>query len=293
MFKLKIENENGEVITLTGRETMYQVISVEGLNPPNANVRRSSVAGMDGTKYMSANLEERNIVLTIRINGDVERNRLQLYRWFKTRHWCKVYYSNGSRDVYIEGYIETTECGLFSISEQMQVSIVCPDPYWLSAQEIVTDISQIIGAFEFPFAFGARGVESPTITDDAIEFSQFILSRIVTITNEGEDDTGLIIQITANDTVVNPVIYNAYTKEFFRMKMTMNEGDVLTINTTKGQKSVMLQSGITTTNQINKVVRDSTWLSVGKGENFFTYDADEGSADMHILFTHRTKYQGV
>lgn len=293
MFTLKIENENGEVITLTGRESRYQVIGIEGLNPPNANIRRSSVAGMDGSKYMSSILEERNVVLTIRINGNVEENRLQLYRWFKTKHWCKVYYTNGSRDVYIEGYIETTECGLFTNSEQMQISIICPDPYWLSAQEIVTDISQVVGAFEFPFAFGAKGVDSPTITDDAIEFSQLIVNRIVTIVNDGEDDTGLLIRITATGEVTNPVVFNVETREFFRMNMTMEEGDILTINTKKGQKSVMLHRGIEDINQVNKVVRASTWLSIAKGENLFTYDAEDGSANMNIVFTHRTKFQGV
>lgn len=293
MFRLSIENENNEIITLTGREGRYQVLSIEGLNPPNANVRRSSVAGMDGSKYMSAKLEERNIVITIKINGRVEENRLQLYRWFKTKHWCKVYYTNGSRDVYIEGYIETTECGLFTNNEVMQISIICPDPYWQSAQEIVTDISQVIGCFEFPFAFGAKGVESPTITDDAIEFSQLVKNRIVTIINGGEDETGLNIQITAAGKVVNPVIFNAQTREFFRINMTMVEGDVLVINTNKGQKSITLHQGIERINQINKVVRDSTWLTVSKNGNLFTYDADEGSANMNVIFTHRPKYQGV
>lgn len=312
MFTLKIENENHEIITLTGRESRYQVLNIEGLNPPNANVRRSSVAGMDGTKYMSAKLEERNIVITIRINGNVEENRLQLYRWFKTRHWCKVYYSNGSRNVYIEGYIETNECPIFTENEQMQISIVCPDPYWLSAQEIVTDISELLGNFEFPFAFGANGMdssigmidrfhyrefvlvdESDTVTNNAIEFSQLVENRIVSIVNEGEDETGLLIRIIATDTVVNPAIYNDNTKEFFKVKITMNENDVLNINTTKGQKSVMLTRGIETTNLINKLVRDSTWLTINKGENKFTYKADEGSTNMNIVFTHRTKYQGV
>jgi hypothetical protein len=293
MFTLKIENENEEIITLTGRESRYQVLNIEGLSPPNANVRRSSVAGMDGSKYMSSKLEERNVVLTIRINGKVEENRLQLYRWFKTKHWCKVYYTNGTRNVYIEGYIEATECNLFTSSEIMQISIICPDPYWLSAQEIVTDVSQVLALFEFPFAFGAKGIIEDTITDDAIEFSQYVENRLVTIINDGEDDTGMLIEITASGDVINPVIFNVDTRDFFRINMTLEEGDLLTIDTNKGQKSILLHRGVDVTNKINKVIRDSTWLTISKGENHFTYEADEGSANMHITFTHRTKYQGV
>ena len=319
MYTLRFENERGDLITLTGAEGMYQIIRIDGLNPPAAILHRSEVAGMDGTKYMSAKLEEREIVLTVRINGDVERNRLNLYNYFKSKHYSKMYYSNGSRDVYIEGYVETVECDLFSMSEQMQVVIICPDPYFMSANEIVTDISKVLGAFEFPFAFGAEGVKKsiamidrfpkmvesvnrefvsvdvpdPTITDEAIEFSQFIKDRIVSILNEGENETGLIITITASKQVVNPTIYNVDTREFFKLNLTIDETDTLTINTNRGQKSVTLSDETSTTNVINKVARSSTWLTLAKGDNQFTYEADDGGANMKVLFTHRTRYQAV
>lgn len=293
MFTLKFENKNGDIITLSGAEDKYQIIGIEGLNPPNANINRSEVSGMDGSKYMSAKLEERNIVLTVRINGQVEKNRLNLYKYFQSKKYCKMYYANGSRDVYIEGYVETIECYLFTMTEEMQISIICPDPYFQDANEIVTDISQILGAFEFPFSFGAGGLESDTITDDAIEFSVYVENRIVNLINEGEDDTGFIITIVAKDTVVNPIIYNVDTKESFTLNIQMEKGDVLTINTNKGHKSVTLKNNLVTTSLINKVVRGSTWLSLSKGDNVFTYEAETGGADMQIQFTHRNKYQAV
>lgn len=293
MFVLKVENESGKTIVLTQAEDRFQVVNVEGLNPPNANIRRSEVAGMDGSKYASSKLEERNLVLTIRINGDVEVNRLTLYQFFRTKHWCRVYYRSDSRDVYIEGWMETVECDLFSMTETMQVSIVCPDPYFQSAEDIQTDISQILGAFEFPFAFGADGVIDPTDTDPAIEFSTYTKDRITNVHNSGADETGLTIRITAGGTVVNPTIYNALTREFITIKITMQKNDVLTINTTKGQKSVMLLRNGVTSSQINKIARNSTWLALTSGDNLFIYEADSGSADMNIVFTHRTRYEGV
>lgn len=293
MYSLKFENENGEIITLSGVENLYQIVNIEGLNPPNGNIRRTEVSGMDGTKYMSAKLEERNIVLTVRINGNVEKNRLNLYNWFKSKHWCKMTYSNGSRDVSIEGYVETVECDLFTMSEQMQISIVCPDPYFQSAEDIITDISLIIGKFTFPFAFGADGVIEDTITDEAIEFSTYDLNRITNVVNDGEDDTGLIITITANDAVLNPVIYNVVSREFFRINTSMVKNDVITINTNKGHKSVTLLRQASISNLINKVDRGSTWFSLVVGDNQFTYEAHSGTEDMRVLFTHRTKYQAV
>lgn len=293
MYELKFENEDGKTITLSDVEKKYQIISITGLNPPQATLYQSEVSGMDGVKHMSAKLEKRNVVVTIRINGEVEKNRLNLYTYFKTKHYSKMYYSNNSRNVYIEGYVEAIECDLFSNSEQMQISIICPDPFFQSVQEIVTDISKVLGNFEFPFAFGALGVKDPTITDEAIEFSIYLKDRIVNLINEGEDETGFIIKITATDEVINPAIYNVDTREFFKMNITLAKTDVLTINTIKGQKSVTLLHDTVTTNAINKVDRESTWLSLSKGDNQFTYEADTGGSDMQIAFTHRTRYQAV
>jgi len=285
---LKLENEMGGVIDLTQNQNKYQVVGIEGLNPPNAIIHQSEISGMDGTKRMSSKLETRNIVITVRINGAVERNRLNLYNFAKTKHYCKVWYKNGTRDVYIEGWVETNECSLFTDNEAMQISIICPDPYFKCAQEIITDVSQVLGLFEFPFAFGSGGD-----TDEPIEFSVYIQNRITNVYNEGEDDTGVIIKITTTGTVVNPRIYNVATREGFTLNMTLEEDDVLTINTTRGQKSIKLRRGTTLSNAINKVVRDSVWLQLSKGDNLITYDAEEGVENMLVVFTHRTKYQAV
>ena len=79
MFTARVRNDAGEEITLTGRETEYQIIRIEGLNPPPAQVNLVPLVAMDGARYNSARLETREIVLTIRINGAVETNRLRLY----------------------------------------------------------------------------------------------------------------------------------------------------------------------------------------------------------------------
>lgn len=312
MFTLKFENQNGEIITLSGVENMYQIINVEGLNPPSANIKRSEVAGMDGTKYMSGKLEERNIVLTVRINGDVEKNRIYLYNYFQSKQYCKMQYRNGTRNVYAEGYVENIECGLFTNSQQMQVSIICPDPYFYDMKEIVTDISHALGVFHFPFTFGARGITEPRVnlidrylvqeyaeatvpdqsTDNAQEFSNYVINRVVNLVNNGENDTGVIIEIVATDSVVNPRIRND-RMQFFELNMTLNAGDVVTINTNKGYKSVTLFDDLTTTSIINKVTRGSTWLTLQKGDNQLTYNADDGADNMRVRFIHRAKYQAV
>lgn len=293
MFKLSLENKRGEKITLTQRETEYQVVSVEGLNPPNAVMNSSSVVGMDGSKFQSSKLEERNIVITVRINGDVETNRNRLYRYSKTKQYCKVYYKNNNYDVFAEGYVETNECSLFTNDQRMQISIICHDPYLKAVHEIYSDITKILGLFSFPFAFGAGGIVEGTITDPGREFGEYDENRVVNIVNTGAD-TGLVIHITVfGGSAINPVVYDAYTREFFALDTELYDGDKVTINTNRGQKSIKILRNGVELNGINWIRPKSSWLQLREGDNLYTYDAEEGVNTMEVHFTHRTHYEGV
>lgn len=284
MFELKVENMIGDMITLTQRESEYQIINIDGLNPPNAVINSSSVVGRDGSRFQSSKLTERNMVILIKINGDVERNRLNLYRYFKAKRWHRIYYKNGSRDVFIEGYVETIENNLFTSGQTMQISIVCHDPYFKSMEEIYSDISTVLSRFMFPFAI-----------EDPIPFSILEKDRIVNIVNEGESDTGLTILITATGNVSNPTIYNNVTGEFFGFNIDMVKGDLVTINTNRGEKSITLTRDGVDHNIIANVSRDSTWLALEMGDNQFTYttDTSRGEELLQIIFKHRTIYEGV
>lgn len=300
MFTLKVENKAGSIFELTHDEGNYQIIHIEGLNPPNARINSSEVAGMDGSIFGSSKLEERNVVITIKINGDVETNRLFLYRYFRTKQWCKLYYKNEHRDVYIEGYVETIECDHFELGQQMQVSVICHDPHFKALSEIVTDISQTISAFEFPFSFGGNGasIDPDPTTDDAIPFSEIIQNRVTNVINEGETESGLIIDLVATGTVVNPVIFDANdSSRHMKLAQTMNVGDEIIIDTRKGHKSVVLVSGGVRANIIRKLTPVGgvfpTWFQLAVGDNEFTYSADSGEEFLEIVFRHNLLFEGV
>lgn len=290
MFNLRIENQKGEVIRLTQNESAYQVINIDGLNPVNANIYTSDVAFMDGQRYKNSKLEMRNIVLTIRINGDVEANRLTLYRYLGTKKRCKVLYSNGSREVYIEGYVESNEVPLFTASEEMQVSIVCPDPYFRQLQAIHTDMSSVMPKFQFIHPTS----KATEFTAEGVEFSSYSDVHKANIINVGEVETGFTVQIKSSGTVVNPQIYNDDTKKFMRFNLTMLDGEILTISTVRGHKSAVLtkQTG-SVQNVISTFDVNSTWLQLETGDNIFGYNATSGVDYMFLTFEHETLYEGV
>ena len=284
MFTLKVENKRGQILELTHDETNYQVLNVEGLNPPEAEIYTNAVAGMDGEKFKSSKLQMRNLVLTIKINGEVEANRIHLYEYFRTGAWCKIYYSNGSRNVFIEGYCEAIECPLFEMKQQMQISIICPNPYLKSLLKIYSDISKQFANFEFPFE----------IEEEGVEFSILEVDRETVVINGGEVSSGLIITLTArNGNVAYPVIYNVNTGEFLHLNLVMQEGDIIIINTNKGSKSVKKISNGLETNVINSFVAGSTWFQLPVGASVFTYHATFNDEGLKVEFESNLLYEGV
>lgn len=286
MFTLKIETSDKSLVELTQNETKYQVVSITGLNPPQAQINTSSIAGMDGGLFNSAKLQTRNIVITIRINGDVERNRLNLYKYFRTKDYCKIYYKNGSRDVFIEGYVENVDCDYFTKSELAQISIICPNPYFKDLEIMTDDISKVIQMFKFPFTINMNA---------PIPFSKIETNKVTDIVNTSESETGLIIYASFYGNVRNFEIRNTGTGENMRIIYPFIDGDVLTVDCNKGNKSIILTRDARKINLVPYLRKGSTFLQLNSGDNHFSYLADEGLSDqlVSIQFEHYNIYRGV
>ena len=285
MYEANIENKNGEVFILTGDEPRYQVIDITGLNPARAQINTVSTAGLDGARFNSSKLNTKNIVITIKINGNAEQNRINLYNYFRTKEWCRFYYSNDSRDVFIDGYVEGVECGLFSRKEIMQISIICPSPYFNAMSEIITDISNTLKLFVFPFSINEG---------EPIPFSEYTENRITRIFNDCESEIGVVIEITFGDEANAIIIKNTTTGEEFELDYAFEIGDVVTIDTNKGQKTVYLMRDGTKINMFPALKSGSVFFQLAAGINTFGYLADgEENKDIRIVFTYRNQYRGV
>jgi phage-related protein len=282
VYKLSVENEYGEVLELTDNPD-YDVLSVAGLNPPAADINTVAVSGMDGTRYNSARVGQRNIVITLNINGDIEANRINLYRYFRVKHPVRVHYENEHLDVFVDGYIDTFENNLFTMLQQPQISIVCPEPYWKSTSETDVNFDSVAPLFEFAFAIPAEG----------IAFSELETLQSVYF-NAGNIETGAIITFTAlANGVKKPTFYNLTTGNFFGVNVTMQSGDIITINTQQGEKAVTLLRGGVKTSIINERTAGSTWLTFIPGENEISFGADEGATSLRVTLQSTQKYEGV
>ena len=141
MFTLKIKNNRGEIYELTHNRRQYSILDITGLTLPQCNVNMISSAGQDGGEYSSSHLNPRNIVITLALEGDIETNRQLLYTIFPLHSPVTVYYQTFNRDLYIDGYLESIDGSLFAQREAMQISIICPDPYWKSMYKLTAETS--------------------------------------------------------------------------------------------------------------------------------------------------------
>lgn len=283
MFTLTAENPHGERLTLTGYKSAY-VVTYTGLGPVGADVVTSSLGMVDGDKFNSARVGRRNIVLTVTITGNVEANRIRLYRWFTPKQWVKLHYKNGARDVYTEGHVETCEPNQFEIVQRVQISIICEQPHLIGAEEIVEDVSGIMSLFSFPFAIAAEGVP----------FSDLSGADYAILRNGGDVPTGFVVTVYARADVTGPIIYNAITNEAFRINGTLEAGHTLTLDTRAGHKRLTITdpSGAV----INALYRKRTgsiWLQLATGENYISYSAESGAESMLVTLRHNDLFVGV
>lgn len=282
-FTLTVENPRGERLTLTEYRSAYQV-TYTGLGPVAASVNMSSLGMVNGEKFNSSRVGRRNIVLTVTIQGNVEANRLRLYRYFPVEETVKLYYKNGARDVYTEGVVESCEPSQFDPVQRVQISILCPQPYLIGAEEIVQDISGVMNHFKFPFSIAAAG----------IPFSSFASSTYAVLHNDGDKSTGLIITVYARSDVLEPVVYNAVTNEAFRITGTLQAGHTLTIDTSPGHKRLTIASpaGVVT-NALHRKAVGSTWLQLATGDNYIAYSAAQYADAMLVTLRHNNLFVGV
>lgn len=276
---IKIENARGEVLDLSTDPRFVPILT--GTGPPAATINRAKIATADGSRFNSSTVEERNLLLTIYIQRDVARARLTLYKYIATKAYIKVYYKADGLDVWVEGYVETAEVDPWTQDQNLQVSIICPQPYWSDVAETYTDASNTEALFEFPFAIGSEGVELSTLNEGSTTIIQ----------NNGHVETGVVFVLEAKTRSLQPRIYNLSTGEYIGFYADMLEGDRLLISTADGKKSVTHVRDGVETNYINTIMEGSKWLKMAVGPNEYTYTADEGVMNLGIYHTNR--YQGV
>jgi hypothetical protein len=254
------------------------------LNPPPASLFLTKSPNRKGSKKNGSTLDGRNLIIQIKILGDIEQNRNALYSWTDTESDLKIYYQNGEKNVYCEGTVTDCDFSLFTDNQVVSLAITCPNPYLKELTEIQTEISALLKQFTIPFAMDAGGVPFSTIRDN----------NATNIFNSGAE-TGVKITIKCNGAVENLSIFVANdTTQIFRIKTTLLKDWTVVIDTESSPKTVKAYKPDGSVENLMKYLAASpTWFTLKKGNNLFGYLADSGISDAEITFAFENKYLGV
>lgn len=282
MYRLWACNEKKEKIELTN-SPYYDLTEIDGLLPEKAVINITKLVNSDGSILNNARVESREITITVKPRGNIEENRQRLYDFFRVKKETVLHYKNDTRDLKITGVVESFDGSLFEQTQTIDITLLCMNPYFEDSTKTSEVMASVEDLFEFPFAIEKEG----------IEFSRINKELVKVVKNKGDTETGLIIEMTATGRVVNPIIYNVDTREYFGLKIEMQLGDVIKINTNGLSKKVELLRYGETRNIINNIIKGNKWFKLETGDNTFTYKCESGEENINIKFTYSNVYEGV
>lgn len=276
------------------------ITDITGIDAVTADIYDQEMASSDGSIYTSSRATKRNIVIsaTLLPVTTVEEVRHLLYKMFPVKHATALRFETETRVCEINGYVESNAHVIFKEQVTIQVSVICPYPYFHSVEGDGSNVTYFYGIepmFEFPFS-------NESLTDNLIEFGEIVNRKENVIVYEGDEDTGIIIRIDAFGSAGSITIYNVLTRESMRLdndklqKMTgkrISQGDSIIISTVKNDKYIQLLRDGVYTNILNCLDRDSDWIGLSNGDNVFAYAADSGADNLQFRIEHDILYTGV
>ena len=280
--------ESLEIELADPEKSGFAISSIDGLGPTTVNLTTEKVAGLDGTLFSNALLSERQITMKViplfSYGNSVEERRLKCYKAFPLKRPFTLLVKTDTRYAYTTAYVKSIDPDIFSKEEVMNITLVCPDPYFYeynaTGGTLVT-FNGIDDEFEFEF-------ENDSLEEDMIEFGDIQTNPVRNIIYDGGIDVGITIHLHALGTATNFSFYNSLTKESMTLDTSklpggsLIAGDDIIISTLRGNKTVTLIRDGEKSNVINALGKKPSWFKLTEGDNIFIYDAETGMTNIQV-----------
>lgn len=281
--RIKYANADGMSVTFGSDFSPFVLNNCDGIYLMDSNVITSENTMTDGATYQGSNVKMRNIVMTISMKQDHKKNREKLYQLFKPKSKGTFVYIEDEDEKQIGCYVENINIGSTKNCRAAVISLICPDPYFESTDDIVVEIANWQNGFEFEFE----------MTSNGIEFGTKSQSKSNTIENDFADYTGVEIEITASGTVMHPTIYHAESGEFIKAGLSLDGSRKLVITTHTNNKHAYLFIGEMSREVNSALDIDSEFIQLRNGKNTFSFSAESGEEYMNIAIRYRRRFLGV
>ena len=279
--KLFYTSHDGKTLDLFNND-YFDLINADGLTVANANIVTSTTPMIDGDEIQNVRANPRPLTLDLQIKSgqDVERAKRYILNVIKIKKRGTLTYIQGTgtenRTIEISGVIQSVSMPRFTNAVIMQISIYCNNSFWQDVNDVILNINRAINNHHFAITFPT---DSPVVLG--------IVNRQTeqTYINDGDTETGVVITVTAFGAVTNPKIYNQ-NGDFIGINDTLTAGDVLIIDTNKGQKAIT-KNGVSV---INKLTSGSVFLQMEIGTNEFSTTADSGAEYIYYVVNFKRRF---
>lgn len=261
----------------------YIVTDISGLDPVKAEISSTPFATRDGSQFQSSRRAPRDIVLKVGLeNGygaaSVRDLRHKLYSVCMPQTRVSIrFYDDNVHYATIDGLVETCDASIFSRDPEMTVSIMCFDPDLRAPNDTV-----VLGS-AIPSTMSSTG------------YFQYV-------DYQGSVPTGIRMQMTTDTPLravalsLRPSLTGSVRHLSFKAPSpsfpSLAAGslvDVLTVPGTKHAASVLSKSS---RSMLPMLTRDSTWIALRPGPNYFLVTHD-GPSILTYKLIYRTRYGGL
>lgn len=293
---------NGKTLRMGPNEDI-DITKVTGLESSELELSTSDNALVDGASVDGKKIKPRpiHIEASFKSNKNNPENRARVIQFFNPKYTGHALIINMGVSRNIEYELEGWTFGKAQNMDnklRILVDLICPDPYMLNVDNFGKNMANISPLFAFPWrvlatrATGkldyppkARGLMLGGMT-----MGYRTLHKEVVLSNDGDVPTGVQIQfIATRGSVTNPKITNTGTGQFMRVKVVMQQGDILLIDTNDRHQVITL-NGV---NCYQRIDRQSEPFQLAVGDNYLEYDADGNYTNLDVNLFYTPKYLGV
>ena len=276
-----IFKSNKKELTMNSQEEIH-IIDIAGIEATSYTINTSN-SEQDGATVTSVKVEPREITIT----GDIEKNdnelknRENLIRFFDPKKEGEMYITRNNVKRKIKYRVSSLDFATNKMYDYIDFTLVLEsteEPYFSDAKNSGNYLTLISPQFTFPLAICPKKI---------MGYKTF--KPVMPLVNDGDKETGIEIIVTAKRGKMDNIKLILNNKEYIKVNETLNQWDILKINTNPRKKSVTL-NGV---NIINKIDRNSTFFSLRIGKNILKYECENGSSNIDIDVQFYRKYLGI
>lgn len=280
-------NDYGDSIEFS-KNSDIRITAIDGLSANNIDLSEATVTNQVGSSITGASIQSKTMTIDGRyLYKPAIRKRLLAV--ILPGVVARLRYQNTVEnvDVYWEGQpTATPDISTGPVWQSFQFSLKLPYPYPRTTEEENKSFSYLRSGFRFPQAYSSK---TPW------RISTRIIEPLQTITNRGDIPAGFTVTFRAiADGVKGPKLLNVDTRENIAFtQLTLNSGDVLTVNTMINAREVLLTTSEGTKNAFEYMNYDSTFFLLARGANTLRYSAQEKEVSLEVTLSFEESLAGV